>query len=348
MYTIIDYLNYYKDLDLAEATFNKIDDLLFAILVYLPVEIFQNEITLEEFYQLAKKYQKENIGVMVPKAYELLEIINNSKRYRNLKITNFIKRRDSETQFGAATFILEDKKIISFKGTDGSLIGWIENIRISYKYLTTTQQLAVSYLKDNIKEQDKAIYVTGHSKGGNLALVSAMELDDFLLKKIVAVDNFDGPGLRLEEYNSLKYKKVLKKLNNIVPSMSCVGILLNNSNYQVVASNLFAFEQHYPTSWNVFGQVFVPNELAKSSVQLHESTTAGVENLNQEKIEYAFETLFTNLGKEYTKPVKVTMEDIKNILKNMKNIDREVYSYIETILSAMISVSYKDSDLEVL
>ena len=32
----------------------------------------------------------------------------------------------------------------------------------------------------------------------------------------------------------------------------------------------------------------------------------------------------------------------------MKNIDREVYSYIETILSAMISVSYKDSDLEVL
>ena len=130
--------------------------------------------------------------------------------------------------------------------------------------------------------------------------------------------------------------------------MSCVGILLNNSNYQVVASNLFAFEQHYPTSWNVFGQVFVPNELAKSSIQLHESTTAGVENLNQEKIEYAFETLFTNLGKEYTKPVKVTMEDIKNILKNMKNIDREVYSYIETILSAMISVSYKDSDLEVL
>ena len=42
------------------------------------------------------------------------------------------------------------------------------------------------------------------------------------------------------------------------------------------------------------------------------------------------------------------MEDIKNILKNMKNIDREVYSYIEKILSAMISVSYKDSDLEVL
>lgn len=348
MYTIVDYLNYYKDLTLEEAIFNKIDDLLFAILVYLPIESFKGEITFEEFYLLAKKYQQENVGVMVPKAYELLEIVNNSKRYKNLKIANFVKRRDKDTQFGAATFILDDKKIISFKGTDGSLIGWIENIRISYKYLTTTQSLAVSYLKDNIKETDKNIYVTGHSKGGNLALVSVMELDNKYFQKIVAVDNFDGPGLRLSEYNSLKYERVLPKLNNIVPAMSCVGILLNNSNYQVVASNLFALEQHYPTSWNVFGQMFVEAELAKSSIQLHESTTTGLENLNQEKIEYAFETLFTNLGKEYTKPVKVTMEDIKNILKNMKNIDREVYSYMETILSAMFSVSYKDSDLEVL
>ena len=33
MYTIIDYLNYYKDLTLEEATFNKIDILLFSILV---------------------------------------------------------------------------------------------------------------------------------------------------------------------------------------------------------------------------------------------------------------------------------------------------------------------------
>lgn len=155
MYTIIDYLNYYKDLDLEEATFNKIDDLLFAILVYLPVETFQNEITLEEFYHLAKKYQKENIGVMVPKAYELLEIINNSKRYRSLKITNFIKRRDSETQFGAATFILNDKKIISFKGTDGSLIGWIENIRISYKYLQQPNNLLFPILKIILKKKIK-------------------------------------------------------------------------------------------------------------------------------------------------------------------------------------------------
>ena len=59
MYTIIDYLNYYKNLDLEEATFNKIDDLLFAILVYLPVETFQNEITLEEFYHLAKNIRKK-------------------------------------------------------------------------------------------------------------------------------------------------------------------------------------------------------------------------------------------------------------------------------------------------
>ena len=261
---------------------------------------------------------------MVPKAYELLDIIKNSKRYKNLKIKNFVRIKDDTTQFGAATFILDDKKIVSFKGTDGSLIGWIENIRIAYKYLTVTQTLAVNYLKDNIDINDKEVYVTGHSKGGNLALVSSMELEDSLFNKITAIYNFDGPGLRLEEYNSLKYKRVLPKLNNIVPSMS-------------------AFEEHYPTSWNIFGQCFVLDELSKSSLQLHESTTTGIKDLENSKIEYTFETLFANLGKEYTKPVRVEMEDVKNILHNVKNIDKGVYTYIETIISAMLSVSYKDS-----
>lgn len=343
MYTIIDYLNYYKDLTLEEATFNKIDILLFAILVYLPGDSFNKEISLSEFYNYTYKYHKKDVGVMVPKAYELLNIIKDSKRYKNLKIKNFVRIKDDNTQFGAATFILNDKKIVSFKGTDGSLIGWIENIRIAYKYLTVTQTLAVNYLKDNIDVNDKKVYVTGHSKGGNLALVSSMELDDKLFNKITAIYNFDGPGLRLEEYNSLKYKGVLPKLNNIVPSMSCVGILLNNSNYEVVKSNLFAFEEHYPTSWNIFGQCFVLDELAKSSLQLHESTTTGIKDLENSKIEYTFETLFANLGKEYTKPVRVTMEDVKNILHNIKNIDKGVYTYIEAILTAMLSVSYKDS-----
>ena len=53
---------------------------------------------------------------MVPKAYELLDIIKNSKRYKNLKIKNFVRIKDDTTQFGAATFILDDKKIVSFKG----------------------------------------------------------------------------------------------------------------------------------------------------------------------------------------------------------------------------------------
>lgn len=342
MYTIIDYLNYYKELTIKEASFNQIDVLLFAILVYLPGDSFDKKISLADFYNYTYKYHKDTVGVMTPKAFELLNIIKDSKRYKNLKIKNFVRIKDNTTQFGATTFILDDKKIVSFKGTDGSLIGWIENIRIAYKYLTVTQTLAANYLKENIDINDKEVYVTGHSKGGNLALVSSMELDDKLFNKITAIYNFDGPGLRLEEYNSLKYKRVLSKLNNIIPSMSCVGILLNNSEYEVVKSNLFAFEQHYPTSWNIFGQCFIEDELSKSSLQLHESTTAGIKDLENSKIEYTFETLFENLGKEYTKPVRVEMEDVKNILHNIKNIDKGVYSYIEAIISAMLSVSYKD------
>ena len=61
MYTIIDYLNYYKDLTLEEATFNKIDILLFSILVYLPGESFNKEISLPEFYDYTYKYHQKDL-----------------------------------------------------------------------------------------------------------------------------------------------------------------------------------------------------------------------------------------------------------------------------------------------
>ncbi|MEI3499052.1 MAG: Mbeg1-like protein [Bacilli bacterium] len=63
----------------------------------------------------------------------------------------------------------EKEKIISFKGTDSSLIGWLENFRLAYEYPTYTQKLAIDYLKNNISFLDQDVYVVGHSKGGNLA-----------------------------------------------------------------------------------------------------------------------------------------------------------------------------------
>ena len=207
MYTIIDYLKFYSDASLNEVKWNNIDNLMAAIIVYLPIPSFKDNKSLKELCDYATKNETDIRGFTATKAVEILNIIKNSKRYKNITISNFINVKNEDSQFGACIIKTDKEKIISFKGTDRSLIGWLENFRLMYEYPTYTQNLAIKYLNDNITFIDKDIYVVGHSKGGNLAMASAMELSYSKFNKIKEVCNFDGPGFKKQEYESKKFKR---------------------------------------------------------------------------------------------------------------------------------------------
>ena len=350
MYTIKDYLKYYKNTSLEEVSWNEADNLLCAILVYLPLDSYIGTKTLQEFYNYAQE-AKESLdsSVMAPHAYNLLEEIVKATRYQAIEITNFTRIKNEDTQFGAATFRINKLTIISYKGTDGSLIGWIENFRLGYQYPTNTHLLAIKYLHENISSLDENIYVVGHSKGGNLAMVSAMESSKEELNKIKNIYNFDGPGFKKEEYESTKFHNIQSKLINIVPQTSLVGMILNNDNYRVIKSNEFAFDEHYPTSWCFFGQYFIEGNLSTLSLQLHESTTKGIEELDQKRMAETFETIFKSLEKEYSSKFKITLTDLRNFYLNMKDVDPTIKKYLDTIFDSMFKAIYsKDKDSEII
>lgn len=341
MYTIKDYIEFYKNNSLEEVHWNEMDILLTAILVYLPIDSFKDSKSLSDFYNYAISFKKEkSSGVMAPLSYELLELIKDSKRYQNLKVSNFEKIRNNDTQFGAATFRIANLTTISYKGTDGSLIGWIENFRLGYEYPTYTQALAQKYLLKALTKDDKKIYVTGHSKGGNLAMSSIMSANDDIYNKVVAIYNFDGPGFRKEEYQSPKYERLHKKLVNIIPTGSVVGTILNNKDYHVIKSTEYAFNEHYPTSWCCFGEHFIKGELSSISKQFHETTTTSYEKLDQEKVKETIETIFDNLPSDYSSDLKLNLNDFKEFYKNMRNIDPDVRNYLDTIVDSMIKSTY--------
>lgn len=341
MYTIKDYINFYKDNSLEEVHWNAQDLLLAAIIVYLPIKSFEEAKSLKEFYDYAIYFKKDkSSGVMAPLSYELLELIKDSKRYKNLKISNFEKVRDNNTQFGAVTIRINDLTIISYKGTDGSLIGWMENFRLGYEYPTYTQVLAQKYLLKTLTKEDKKVYVTGHSKGGNLAMSSIMSASDDIYNRLVAVYNFDGPGFRKEEYKSPQYERLHKKLVNIIPTGSVVGTILNNKDYHVIKSTEYAFNEHYPTSWCCFGEHFIKGELSSISKQFHETTTTAYEKLDQEKVKETIETIFSNLPSDYSSDLKLNLNDFKEFYKNMRNIDPDVRNYLDTIIDSMIKSTY--------
>lgn len=338
MFTIEDYLKYYKNITIDKVHFNVMDNLLCSILSYLALVPFEGCKTLKELYEYSKYNKLETASAMAPVALKILDLVVDSKRYTDLLIYNLVNIKNDVTQFGAVTFRINDNMIIAYKGTDGSLIGWMENIRIGYDYPTYTQRLAIDYLNNNINLFNyKDLYIVGHSKGGNLAMVSAMESNNF--DKITKVYNFDGPGFRIDEYNSSKYNKLSNKLVNILPTGSVVGTLLYNNNYTVVKSNKLAFEEHYPNSWNMYGEFFLEGKLSKVSMQVHECTTEGINTLEHKKVEEAFETIFKSFEKEYSSDVSMSFEDLIKFYRNMKKVDPEISKYIDKILNCMLKES---------
>lgn len=339
MYTITDYLKYYKDIKIRDVHFNVVDHLVCAILTYLPIPSYQGVKTLAEFYQYAKIHVDDpKESFMVPMAYEILELVKDAKRYDVLKISNFENFHSEETQFGAATFRFGTQTIIAYKGTDYSLIGWIENLRLAYEYPTLTHKLAIEYLESNLKLLgDRNVYLVGHSKGGNLAMVAALEAMPRTFARIKHVYNFDGPGFRKEEFHRPEYQKLSRKLTTLIPSGSVVGTLLYNENYTVIKSEGISFMEHFPTSWNLFGECFLEATLSSISSRVHERTTTGIEHLDYEKVKEALETAFETFDVDYTSNITMSFEELLRFLKSLKNIDPEVRKSIIEIIEALLT-----------
>lgn len=337
MYTIKDYLNFYKNTSLEEVNINELDILLFSILSYLPIKSFNVELSISEFIKYVEKtVDKNDYSKMGKIAYEMLNSIKDSKRYKSLRVKNFMNIKNESVQFGACIFYMGVNTIFSYKGTDGSVIGWYENFRLGYYYPTNTQIMAINYLMKNVKFNDKNIYVCGHSKGGNLALVSSLETNNNIFKRIKKIYNFDGPGLLKEEFNSSKFNKIKDKLVTIVPSSSVVGVLLNMDNYSVVESNNTFVYEHYPTSWKVFGNYFIPSKLSSMSKKLHESTTTNLESLDRDKVKEVIESLIKSMNMKYDEHFDFNVNDILNTLKNMNNVNEEVKRYLIKMLKTLI------------
>ena len=338
MFTIYDYLDYYKNCSFEEVGFNQMDAMLFACLVYLPIKSFSENNSYKDFVSYAYTFYKDDYsGVMKPSSFALLNKIKISKRYENIIISNFKNVRNNDTQFGAMSVRFNDNLLIAFKGSDSSLISWIENLRLNYQYPTYTQNKGIKYAKDNILDSDKNVYLVGHSKGGNLAMCAGMEIPSGLRDKVKVIYNFDGPGFLKKEYDK-KFNLIKEKVVNIVPTGSVVGMCLYNDNFKSVKSKDLAFGEHYPVGWGVFGEFFVKTSLSRVSKQIHEMTTTNLDAVDKKQLGETIEELCKGLGVDYDSDFHLSMSEIWEIIRNMKGIDPKVYKYLTSVMQTLMKV----------
>ena len=340
MYTVFDYLKYYGDTDVKEIPWNIMDTLVCACIVYMPVDSFKKTKSFDEVYEeVIDKRINGKIDYMTAQTKELFSLMKDSKRYSKIKFKNFVNILNDNVQFGAITIMLDDIKIISYKGTDGTVIGWKENFRLAYTYPTNTQKLAIKYLNDNISILDDDVYITGHSKGGNLAMTSAMELDKVRFSRIKQVVNFDGPGFREKEFKSKKYERLSSKLLNIIPSNSFVGVLLFNQNYKVITTNSIGFNIHYLTNWNSYGTFLVDGTMNKLSKGLHESASTALSKIEFSSLREITETAFESIGSNNTDKIDLVLKDIIKLISKVRTLDQETYKNLSEILSSILKIS---------
>lgn len=338
MFTIYDYLDYYKNCSFEEVGFNQMDAMLFACLVYLPIKSFSENKSYKDFVSYAYTFYKDDYsGVMKPSSFALLNKIKTSKRYENIIISDFKNVRNNDTQFGAMSVRFNDNLLIAFNGSDSSLISWIENLRLNYQYPTYTQNKGIKYAKDNILDSDKNVYLVGHSKGGNLAMCAGMEIPSGLRDKVKVIYNFDGPGFLKKEYEK-KFNLIKEKVVNIVPTGSVVGMCLYNDNFKSVKSKDLAFGEHYPVGWGVFGEFFVKTSLSRVSKQIHEMTTTNLDAVDKKQLGETIEELCKGLGVDYDSDFHLSMSEIWEIIRNMKGIDPKVYKYLTSVMQTLMKV----------
>lgn len=185
---------------------------------------------------------------------KLYSTIPKSNRFGNFVISDIVKT--SSNEFDAAFFgytcRISDLIIVIFRGTDTSFAGWSETLAMSYETIIPAQESAKKYLQNIARKYSGDIIICGHSKGGNLAVYSYLEVDSKIRQRVKKVYDLDGPGF-LEEYiSSLSPDIDLSKITKYVPQKAIVGFLMNPiSEIKTVNSKGFNIAQHAIANWKI-------------------------------------------------------------------------------------------------
>lgn len=290
MPNILDYIEWRGDLDFRQSSLNEVDNLIFSKLSYLDFSNIVEKDSSKPLSVVAEEYIKERgyskIGMLLNKNFpKLLKLIGESKRYGNIHVSDVVDNTDDKEiiQFAAMTFELpNNQRFIAYRGTDDSLIGWKEDFMMSIMDTVPAQDEALQYLKaiEN-KYPDDDFYLGGHSKGGNLAVYSAIHSNDSIKDKIIKVFNNDGPGFKDSLVETDKYLSISSKIKTLVPKSSIVGMLLEHEeSYDVVQCSIkqSGLLQHDGFTWEVLGTSFIHLSDVDGESKLVNKTLKGVLN----------------------------------------------------------------------
>ena len=306
MADFFDYLDWRGDIPFSQVPFNKIDALLLAHLAY---NIFDGVVPesfseRKSFTQVVKDFKatsdyeaRVNIGFLINKrTVELMFKCADCLRYKDIKLCGFWNYYDEKNteQFAAITYLVNEKPVVVFRGTDDTIAGWREDFNIAWLDEIPAQKDALKYFKAATQAFEGSFVIAGHSKGGNLAINTAVKCGNEIQSRIETVYNFDGPGFAVEFFEKPEYKAVEKKIRSFYPGCSVVGMIFHHpKKFEIVRSEGFTFWQHDAMNWQIMGGSFVNvKKFSDESRLFYKAFNEWIDQLNKKQKKNFVETMF--------------------------------------------------------
>ncbi|MBE6684588.1 MAG: DUF2974 domain-containing protein [Ruminococcaceae bacterium] len=355
MATIFEYLKWRGDLPFSTVRPGEVDGVIFAMTAYVDyTKLCHGETrTMSEAaagYCADGKYEKVNLGLILPSRQINKTFCEaaRTRRYGGSLITDFKDRTDSAEgyQFSAVTYHIDGgRMVVVFRGTDDSIAGWREDCRLAFLDEIPAQRMAVEYLEMvAAKYPEEKIYITGHSKGGNLSVYSAIKCSDGVKERIVRAYSFDGPGFSRSILNSEEYGKIRDKISVIIPQSSTVGTMFEKGDrYGVVKSTNTGVFQHDPYSWPLEGPRFVKlKELSKVGKKNEEQFRKKMSKMTVEEkrefVETLFDVIYATEATTLTELTRGGLKKFNTIIKTYGGLDKERKEMMTEILLRVLEL----------
>ena len=305
---LIDYLEKVENLTFDQEPLNILDKVCINEIGYLTYEKWltasdlKNPINLHDFAE-GKELNPDYSFMVTKERVELAEAMVKSRRFASLSLNNYrsVLDKEVEKQFAAMIFSLPelDYHQLVFRGTDDSVIGWKEDFQLTYSREIPAHRSAMTFLEDHLPNLSGRITVSGHSKGGNLALYSAVQSSTALREKISELLLLDSPGLMKSLLEKPSYQELKAKMTVIRPQDSVVGVMLYwDRPAQLVAAEGIGFAQHNALTWEVdlttndFVYEDQPTELSQ---RLEETFQEWIETLPNQELKQVCDLVFDTI-----------------------------------------------------
>ena len=358
---LIDYLEKVENLTFDQEPLNILDKVCINEIGYLTYEKWltasdlKKPINLHDFAE-GKELNPDYSFMVTKERVELAEAIVRSRRFASLSLSNYrsVLDKEVEKQFAAMIFSLPelDYHQLVFRGTDDSVIGWKEDFQLTYSREIPAHRSAMTFLEDHLPNLSGHITVSGHSKGGNLALYSAVQSSTSLREKIAELLLLDSPGLMKSLLEKPSYQELKARMTVIRPQDSVVGVMLYwDRPAQLVAAEGIGFAQHNALTWEVdlVANDFVyedqPTELSQ---RLKETFQEWIETLPNQQLKLVCDLFFDTIldsGIESLDDISIkTLPKLGQLLQEFGNLTDQQKKVLQDGFNQLLSIFWKSGN----